>query len=371
MIRVVLAEDSDTCRALLTAVLEHDSQLKIVGQAHDGEAAVTLTEQLRPDVVVMDAYMPVMDGFVATRNIMLRCPTPIVIVSASINVAQVAASMRALAAGALTLLPKPVSPAAPGFEELSQQFVRTIRAMADVKVVRRYRHSSRPHAAGDSSTNGFSSTQPQLLSAPLALSPPPAVRQRPRVIGIGASTGGPAALQRVFSDIPAQLPVPIVVVQHIARGFVDGLASWLDAVTPLRVRVATHGETLQAGTAYIGPDDRQLAITRRGTVDLSNRTPVGGFLPSCNVLFSSLSESYGPTALGVIMTGMGQDGTDGLRLLRDAGGLVLAQDEETSVVFGMPAAAASAGLVHGVLPLHMIGARLYQLVRTDAGGGSL
>src|SRR5262249_14076597 len=143
MIRVVLAEDSDTCRALLTAVLEADSQLRIVGQAHDGEAAVRLTEKLRPDVVVMDAHMPVMDGFAATRNIMLRCPTPIVIVSASINVAQVAASMRALAAGALTLLPKPGSPSDPGFEELSQQFVRQVRAMADVKVVRRYNNSGR------------------------------------------------------------------------------------------------------------------------------------------------------------------------------------------------------------------------------------
>lgn len=360
MIRVVLAEDSDTCRALLTAVLESDDQLRIVGQAYDGEAAVTLVERLRPDVVVMDAHMPVMDGFAATRNIMLRCPTPIVIVSASINVAQVAASMRALAAGALTLLPKPGSPASPGFDELSQQFVRTVRAMADVKVVRRYHHSSPPPPSR--------SSPPQRTSVPVPMG---LSRPRPRVIGIGASTGGPAALQRVFSDIPASIPVPILVVQHIARGFVAGLADWLNAVTPLRVRVATHGETLQPGTVYIAPDDCQLAVTRRSTVDLSNRTAVGGFLPSCNVLFSSLGESFGAAALGVIMTGMGQDGLEGLRELRDAGALVLAQDEETSVVFGMPAVAISAGLAHGVLPLHMIGPRLFQLVRADAAGGTL
>ena len=364
MIRVVLAEDSDTCRALLTAVLESDNQLRIVGQAHDGEAAVTLVEQLRPDVVVMDAHMPVMDGFTATRNIMLRCPTPIVIVSASINVAQVTASMRALAAGALTILPKPVSPAAPGFEELSQQFVRTVRAMADVKVVRRYQHSSHPPASASPSSS------PQRPSSPVSVGPHSFIsRPRPRVIGIGASTGGPAALQRVLSDIPASIPVPILVVQHIARGFVEGLAGWLDAVTPLRVRVAAHGETLQPGTVYIAPDDHQLAVTRRFTVDLSNCTPVGGFLPSCNVLFSSLAESFGPSALGVIMTGMGQDGIDGLRDLRNAGALILAQDEETSVVFGMPAVAISAGLAHGVLPLHLIGSRLFQLVRADALGG--
>ncbi|HTU60147.1 MAG TPA: chemotaxis protein CheB, partial [Polyangiales bacterium] len=297
----MLAEDSSTCRALLTAVLESDSQLRIVGQAHDGEAALNLTEQLRPDVVVMDAHMPVMDGFAATRNIMLRCPTPIVIVSASMNVAHVAASMRALAAGALTLLPKPVSPSAPGFDELAQQFVRTVRAMADVKVVRRFHHAP-----------------PTTPIAPLItpVLPHADARPRPRVVGIGASTGGPAALQRVLTDMPSQVPVPIVVVQHIARGFVDGLAGWLDAVTPHKVRVATHGELIQAGSVYLAPDDQQLWITRRGTVDLSRRTAVGGFLPSVNVLFSSLGESYGASALGVIMTGMGQDGIEGLRDLR-------------------------------------------------------
>lgn len=352
MIRVVLAEDSDTCRALLTVVLESDSELRIVGHAHDGEAAVALTEQLRPDVVVMDAYMPVMDGFAATRNIMLRCPTPIVIVSASMDVAHVAASMRALAAGALTLLPKPVSPTAPGFDELAQQFVRTVRAMADVKVVRRFHH-------GPAATP---------LNAPTATLVDG--RPRPRVVGIGASTGGPAALQRVLTDMPTPVAVPIVVVQHIARGFVEGLAGWLDAVTPHNVRVAAHGEPLRPGSVYLAPDDHQLWITRRGTVDLSRRAAVGGFLPSVNVLFASLGESYGSSALGVIMTGMGQDGIDGLRELRAAGALVLAQDEETSVVFGMPAAAIAAGLVDAVLPLPMIGPRLYQLVRGSTKGST-
>lgn len=357
MIRVVLAEDSDTCRALLTAVLESDSQLRIVGQAHDGEAALTLTEQLRPDVVVMDAYMPVMDGFAATRNIMLRCPTPIVIVSASMNVAHVAASMRALAAGALTLLPKPASPSAPGFEELAQQFVRTVRAMADVKVVRRFHHEA-PRTPVVPAMPSISPAMPRVDG-----------RSKPRVIGIGASTGGPAALQRVLSDMPSEVPVPIVVVQHIARGFVEGLAGWLDAVTPHKVRVAAHGEQIRPGCVYLAPDDHQLWITRRGTVDLSRRVAVGGFLPSVNVLFTSLGESYGASALGVIMTGMGQDGIDGLRGLRAAGALVLAQDEETSVVFGMPAAAIAAGVVDAVLPLPMIGPRLFQLVGAGQKGG--
>jgi two-component system chemotaxis response regulator CheB len=344
MIRVVLAEDSDTCRQLLTAVLESDGQLKVVAHAADGEAAVSLTDALRPDVVVMDAHMPNVDGFVATRRIMQRCPTPIVIVSASMDVAAVASSMRALQAGALTLLPKPVSPGAGKFDDSASQFVNTVRAMADVKVVRRF-DSQRPamHLAADGVE----------------------LRKRARVIGIGASTGGPAALQRILVALPDRLPVPVLVVQHIAPGFVHGLCTWLDSVTSFRVKVAEHDEILQPGVVYVAPDERHLAVTRRATVDLTQRGLVGGFLPSATVLFASLGEVFGATALGVVLTGMGQDGVDGLRVLRRTGATVIAQDEETSVVFGMPKAAVDAGIATAVLPLPMIASRLLQLSRAD------
>lgn len=353
MIRVLLAEDSATCRALLTAALETDPQLRIVGQAHDGAAAVSMTDNLRPQVVVMDANMPVMDGFEATRQIMLRTPTPIVIVSASVDTEAVASSMRALQAGALTLLPKPVSPAAEDFDEITRQFVGTVRAMADVKVVRRFQsnHSITPARA----TNGNGHGRELVMRA----------RPRVRVIGIAASTGGPAALHRVLSDMPASLSVPVLVVQHIARGFVQGLASWLSAVTPFSVQVAEHGDTPLPGRVYIAPDDRHLAIAHGGAIDLTRTAAVGGFVPSASVLFASLAQSHGASTLGLIMTGMGQDGVDGLRELHRTGATVLAQDEETSVVFGMPGAAVDAGVTDAVLPLPTIGARLAQLVRAE------
>jgi two-component system chemotaxis response regulator CheB len=351
MIRVLLAEDSATCRALLTAALETDPQLRIVGQAHDGAAAVSMTDRLRPQVVVMDANMPVMDGFEATRQIMLRTPTPIVIVSASVDTEAVASSMRALQAGALTLLPKPVSPAAEEFDEITRQFVGTVRAMADVKVVRRFQSNHSLTPARSPNGNGHELSK--------------RARPRVRVIGIAASTGGPAALQRVLSDMPASLSVPVLVVQHIARGFVHGLASWLSAVTPFSVKVAEHGETPLPGRVYIAPDDHHLAITHGGTVDLTRTAAVGGFVPSASVLFASLAESHGASTLGLIMTGMGQDGVDGLRELHRTGATVLAQDEETSVVFGMPGAAVDAGVTDAVLPLPTIGARLAQLVRAE------
>lgn len=351
MIRVLLAEDSDTCRALLAAVLERDPELRIVGQASDGEAAVALTERLRPNVVVMDANMPVMDGFAATRNIMLRCPTPIVIVSAVLDTAAVNSSMRALQAGALTLLPKPVSPLADDFDQLAAQFASTVRAMSDVKVVRRF--------------NAHSGSTP---APPLTAAAVWDRRPRVRVIGIGASTGGPAALQRVLCDVPGPLPVPILVVQHIATGFVAGLASWLEAVTPFKVKVATQGELLLPGCVYLPPDDRHLGVSRSGHVELLNTAAVGGFRPSATVLFASLAETYGAAALGVILTGMGQDGMEGLRELHRVGATVIAQDEATSVVFGMPAAAVEAGLAHSVLPLPQIGSRLSFLVGAHAVG---
>jgi len=348
MIRVVLAEDSETCRQLLTAVLEADGELRIVGHASDGLAAVTMTEALRPNVVVMDAHMPVMDGFMATRQIMLQCPTPIVIVSATMDLASVAASMRALEAGALTLLPKPGGPADPCFEEHARAFTNTVRAMADVKVVRRW------HG----------------IVAPVSLVMDPVdPRRRVRVIGVGASTGGPAALQRILSDLPGRLPVPVLVVQHIAEGFLEGLTTWLETVTSFRVKVAEQGEMPQAGCVYFAPDFHHLAVGRDGSIDLTQRVPVSGFVPSATVLFESLAEVYGASAVGMILTGMGQDGVKGLVALRRVGATVIAQDEETSVVFGMPKAAVDAGLTTMVLPLPLIAARLAQLSRVEGNRG--
>jgi two-component system chemotaxis response regulator CheB len=274
-------------------------------------------------------------------------------VSASVDTESVASSMRALQAGALTLLSKPVSPAADDFEEITRQFVGTVRAMADVKVVRRYRSGQTLPPPPRRASNG---ALRELHGRP---------RPRIRVIGIAASTGGPAALQRVLSDMPPELPVPVLVVQHIAHGFVHGLASWLSAVTPFQVTVAEHGEIPQPGRVYVAPDDRHLAMTHAGTIDLSRTAAIGGFVPSGTVLFASLAESHGASALGLIMTGMGQDGVDGLRNLHRTGAMVLAQDEESSVVFGMPGATVDAGLADAVVPLSAIGSRLFQLVRVE------
>jgi two-component system chemotaxis response regulator CheB len=344
MIRVLIAEDSVTVRELLQAVLSADPEIVIAGTAKNGLEAAEMTKRLRPDVVTMDINMPVMNGFEATKQIMIEMPTPIVIISASVDVREVGVSMAALNAGALALLEKPAGVGSPQFEESVRHLVSTVKAMAGVKVVRHWHQKPAP---------------PQL---PLLGDRPP--RQRTRIVAIAASTGGPAALGRVLSDLPANFPVPILVVQHMARGFLEGLASWLNTTCSLKVKIAAAGDPLTSSTVLLAGDDRHLGVTADFLVKLDGSPPIGGFRPSANYMFASVGAVYGPSAIGLILTGMGQDGVEGLRQLRVSGGRVLAQDEESSVIFGMPRAAIDAGLADKIVPLPSIGKHLVSMIVT-------
>lgn len=341
MIRVLVAEDSPTSRALLVEILRADPEVEIAGEAANGVEAVEMTKRLRPSVVTMDIRMPKMDGFQATRQIMIETPTPIVIVSGSLDVREVEVSMHALKAGALTLVPKPQGPEAPEFEEQARRFRDTVKAMSQVKVVRRWPERPRPEPL----------PSPQVNTG-----------ARARVIAVGASTGGPAALARVLSELPGDFPVPLLIVQHIARGFMPGFAAWLNSSSALRVKLAQEGEPLLPRTVYLAPDDKHLGVTPdRSAIVVSGAAPIGGFRPSASFLFESVARAFGAAGVSVILTGMGQDGIEGLRAVRAAGGRVLAQDEETSVVFGMPGAAVAAGLADLTLPLGAIALRLREL----------
>jgi two-component system, chemotaxis family, protein-glutamate methylesterase/glutaminase len=343
MLRVLIAEDSITCRDLLIALVESDPELSVAGTASNGQQAIDQVKQLHPDVVIMDIHMPVLDGFEATRRIMVERPTPIVIVSASLNVQEATVSMHALRVGALTVLQKPALDASADFAEVAQQFTATVRAMAGVRVVRRW--SDRPAQAKEAHGGAG-----------------PA-----RIVAIAASTGGPAALYRVLSELPKDFAVPILVVQHIAPGFVPALASWLAGASPLAVKVAEHGDVLAPGTVYFAPDDRHLVLADRGTLEISAKPAVGGFRPSGTVLFESVAQVYGGAGIGVILTGMGEDGLRGLQALRAVGGQIVAQDEASSVVFGMPGAAVDAGIADAIVPLHMVAAQLRRMIGGASG----
>ena len=362
-IRVLVAEDSRTVRELLVALLAADPEITVVGEAETGLEALALAETLRPDVVTMDINLPALDGLEATRRIMERAPTRIIIVSSAVR-GQAEASFEATRAGALAALAKPEGPGSPGFEESAAQLLRMVHAMSTVKVVRRWARRATPPDAAPA----------ELPPAPL---PGLSDGRRPRLVAIAASTGGPAALHRILGELPRGYPLPILVVQHIAPGFVGALASWLDTNGRVRVQVAREGQALEPGHAYVAPDGRHLAVRAgaEGRIALPGAPPVGGFRPSGTVLFESVGEAYGGGAVGVILTGMGSDGVAGLARLRAAGGLVLAQDEASSVIYGMPREAVAAGVVHQVLPVGEIAGVLAALSQASGpasprrGGG--
>jgi two-component system chemotaxis response regulator CheB len=330
-LRVLVADDSPSARRVLVDIVNTDPCLRVTAEAADGGEAVRLVAQLRPDVVVMDVLMPVLDGLAATRRIMELRPTPIVLVSAGVDAKETGRSFEAIQAGALTLVAKPRGPGHPTYGEQATSLLTTVKLMADVKVVRRRCH---PHPR------------------PTPLPPPGRPNgRRTRIAAIGASTGGPAALATILADLPPDTPVPILIVQHIAAGFHQGLADWLDAVSPLPVRLATDGAPLRPGEVLIAPAARHLGVSRSGRAALSAGPPNGPHRPSVTHMFRSVAEAYGADAVGVILTGMGDDGADGLRTLGEAGGIVLAQDEASSVVFGMPREACATGAVTRVVPL--------------------
>jgi two-component system, chemotaxis family, protein-glutamate methylesterase/glutaminase len=343
MIRVLIAEDSVTDRELLKEILSSDPGFRVVGQAENGARAVELARELRPDLITMDILMPVLDGLEATKEIMVQAPTPILVVSSALGARGVELSLNAMRAGALMAVEKPGAPGSPGFAERRSQFLALAKAMSEVKVVRRWASSGRevkvPRRTAPGSTGAGA-----------------------RLVAIAGSTGGPAALHRVLTDLPGDFPLPIVVVQHIANGFVAGLAEWLRSASDLRVKVAEDGEPLAARTVYLASDDRHLGVSSGCQIEMSSAGPIGGFRPSATHLYHTAAHAYGSTVIAVVLTGMGNDGVEGLRAVKQAGGRVIAQNEATSVIYGMPKEAVAAGVVDLELPITEIGPRLVSLV---------
>jgi two-component system chemotaxis response regulator CheB len=348
-VRVLVVDDSATSRLLLVSILRADPEIEVIGQAADGLEAVEMVKKLHPDIVTMDVQMPRLDGFAATKRIMVEAPTPILITT-NVDPRALSVSLEAVRAGALAVHAKPGDPRAPRFDEEAKELARQVKAMSRVKVVRHLGLDPGP------------APTPQGL--PLA-----ALRDVPtQVIAIAASTGGPAAIHLILSALPADFPVPILVVQHISRGFSAGFAAWLDNASALRVKLAERGEDIRAGTVYVADDDHHLCVTTARKIHLSTAPPVGGFRPSATPMFETVAAAYRRSAIAVILTGMGRDGVDGLRAIRESGGRTIAESEATAVVYGMPAAAVAAGLADFILPLDQVRATLAGLLVLAAPG---
>jgi two-component system chemotaxis response regulator CheB len=338
----MLVEDSPTVRTLLCHIIDRDPRLQLAAVCVSAEEALESIGQVAPDVVSMDIRLPAMDGLEATRRIMSDHPTPIVVVADSVHDATLSIAMNALKAGALAVVEKPTGPGAASYAAAADRIATQLYIMSQVSVVRR--RVSPPKRA----VAGAGLTQSKRIEA--------------NVVGIAASTGGPPALATVLGALPINFPAPILLVQHMGSSFMEGFASWLSAQTRLKVKLAENNEIPLAGTVYVAPGDRHLVLGPGGVMRLTWDPPLVSQRPAANVLFQSLARIAGSKAIGVLLTGMGEDGARGLLEMREAGAFTIAEDETTAVVYGMPAAAARLGAVSVQLPLGLVAPQLAQAV---------
>jgi len=343
-IRVMIVEDSPVVRALLEYSIGRDPRLEVCATAGSAEDAMRILEHLSPDIIAMDIRLPGMDGLEATRRIMSTNPIPIVVVAASIESGKWNTTpMEALRAGALTVLEKPTGTTNADYEALAERLCTQLVIMSQVKLVRQ--HDNREtHAAGGR-------IHRSACGGPGAL----------KMLVIVCSTGGPAALIQLLGRLGANFPLPVLLVQHMTASFVESFASWLQSVNPLAVKVVNDACVPVAGAVYVASAERHLRLDA-GRLWLDPADPISFQRPSGTLMFHSMAHDLGPAALGVLLTGMGDDGASGLLDIRRSGGYTIAEDESTAVVYGMPAAAVRMGAVCESLPLPAIAPRILDLI---------
>ncbi|MGC8872886.1 MAG: chemotaxis-specific protein-glutamate methyltransferase CheB [Chloroflexia bacterium] len=342
-LRVLVVDDSPVARAVLRSILESDPSIQVVGLARNGWEAVQMTARLRPDVITMDVRMPEMDGAEATEQIMAYYPTPILVVTASLAKEDVDFSFRMLEAGALDIFEKPAGDDPVALRACAQALLERVHLLSRVRVITHLRGRRRKKTASK-----------EIPLAPISIHSPS------RLVVIGASTGGPKALQRVLSRLPAPFPAPIVVVQHIANGFIQGMCDWLAGEVRLPIAVARDGEELVPGRVYVAPENRHILLEPE-RIHLSDR-PRTVLIPSVDVTMQDAARVFGARAIGVLLTGMGNDGAQGLLAIRKAGGRTIVQDRKSCTIFGMPRAAIELGAAEKVLPLEEIAGVLVEAV---------
>lgn len=346
-LHVLIAEDSDLFVEILVDILDAEPGLEIVAIADNGVDAVEACEIHQPDIVLMDIHMPRLDGLSATEEIMARCPTPILVITSDPHRDGVDLSFRALSAGALDLMAKPDQLPFP--ESDRERLLRKIRLLSQIPVVRHVRARNRRRSTPDD----LRQHRPRAGdddSGPAA------------IIGVVGSTGGPRALANICTELPDDFPGCLVIVQHITHGFTNHLARWLDKHSPLRVYEAQDGDDLRPGHAIIAPTRHHLVVDEHHQLAVRDGPPIGGHRPSGDRLLMSLARHASPRAIGLVLSGMGHDGAAGLTALAQSGCPTLAQDEQTSVVYGMPRAASARGIVEYSLPDTDIAAQLVELV---------
>jgi two-component system chemotaxis response regulator CheB len=355
--RVLIVDDSAFMRKVLETIFNADDQLQVAGHAKDGREAVAMAESMKPDVITMDINMPHMDGLQATAQIMTTNPKPIVIVSSE-SKDGAASTLKALELGAIEFVAKPSSGIDLDMQSVKDDLLRKVRMAAKVRVVR----TASRVALTVQGTNG-SATPAKPTSLPARTSPVIPADQRFPVVVLGASTGGPATVMRLAPGFTRDFPAAVFLVQHMPAAFTTQYAAQLAEFTSIRVKEAENGEAVQPGTLYICPGAQHLRVSPTGRIQLDGTSGrIGGYLPNINVTMETVAAYAGAMSIGVILTGMGADGAVGAKAIKSAGGMVIAQDEATSVIFGMPAEAIKVAAVDHVLAIDDIYAAIEKRV---------
>lgn len=320
MIRVLIVDDSLTTREFLKQIITSDPELEIAGEAKNGEEAVKKAKITRPDVIIMDIQMPGMDGYAATRSIMEKYPVPIVIHSTLVAPEQTENIFKSMKVGAVAISQKPPGMGHPESKPLVEKLLRTVKLMSEVKVVRLIKKKEKPKK-----TDTCTALKLGGISRPAT-----------GIVAIGASTGGPPVLQSILSSLNRNFTIPIVIVQHIASGFLEGMVDWLSRTTHMSLKIPNTGELVKDGVVYFSPEDHYIDITPSRMFRIYKIDDRENLKRPISRLFSSVARIYKDHAVGVLLTGMGNDGATGLKEMKDQGAMTLVQDKESSVVFGMP-----------------------------------
>ncbi|MCU0846785.1 MAG: chemotaxis response regulator protein-glutamate methylesterase [Spirochaetes bacterium] len=350
-IKVLVVDDSSLVRKITTDILESDPMIKVIGTANNGKTAIFKNTKLNPDVITMDIEMPIMDGLAALRYIIETNPKPVIMMSV-LTQHGAEATFKALEYGAVDFIPKPSSLLSLTLEEIGSLLISKVKSVYHSKI------STSRKSSGDGSGDPRSPLEKRLKMFDKG-------ETSSKIIGIGTSTGGPSALINIFESMPANFPSPVVVVQHMPEGFTKAFSERLDSSSQLRVKEAEDGDPVNPGWGYIAPGHSHIRVENRSNVKyirVFKGDKVSGHMPSIDVLFNSLAEECGDNTIGVIMTGMGKDGAEGILKIKKSGGRTIAQDENTSVVYGMNRVAVQLGAIDEVLPLYEIPKKIVEYI---------